>query len=76
MLFLQNLAMRLQGSDLLKLGAAQHLLDPFELETQLPIKQDLLQRQELRLFVEPVAVAAIKRRFSSPSRRRSAASAR
>src|SRR5207253_1452097 len=31
----------------------------FQLEPELPVKQDLLEGQELRLFVEPVAICPV-----------------
>jgi hypothetical protein len=37
-----------------------------QLEPQLPIKQDLLEGQELWLLVEPVAIRPVKAGFSSP----------
>ena len=63
---LQNLAMRFEGRDFLELGAAQDSLDLFQLEAQFPIEEDLLEHQELRLFVKPVAVGAWNAGFSSP----------
>src|SRR5262249_11552096 len=56
---LQNFAMRLEGRDLLEIGASENAFDLFQLETQLPVKQDLLEHQELRLFVEAVAVRPV-----------------
>ena len=56
---LQNLPMRLQGSDFFEIGSAQDSFDLLQLEPQLPIKQDLLEGQELWLFVEPVAIRPV-----------------
>ena len=48
---LQNLPMRLEGSDFFEIGPAQDLFNLFQLEPQLPVKQYLLEDQELWLFV-------------------------
>jgi hypothetical protein len=63
---LQNLPVRLQGSDFFEIGSAQDSFDLLQLEPQLPIKQDLLEGQELWLLVEPVAIRPVKAGFSSP----------
>ncbi|HUD46569.1 MAG TPA: hypothetical protein VMR33_07050 [Candidatus Baltobacteraceae bacterium] len=53
---LQNLPMRLEGGDFFEIGPAQDLFNLLQLEPQLPVKQDLLESQELWLLVEPVAI--------------------
>jgi hypothetical protein len=53
---LQNLPMRLEGGDFFEIGPAHDLFDLLQLEPQLPVKQDLLESQELWLLVEPVAI--------------------
>ena len=53
---LQNLPVRLQGSDFFEIGPAQDSFDLLQLEPQLSVKQDLLEGQELWLLVEPVAI--------------------
>jgi hypothetical protein len=63
---LQNLPVRLQGGDFFEIGSAQDSFDLLQLEPQLPIKQDLLEGQELWLLVEPVAIRPVKAGFSSP----------
>jgi len=40
---LQNLSMRLEGSDFFEIGPAQDSFDLLQLEPQLPVKQDLLE---------------------------------
>jgi hypothetical protein len=55
---LQNLPVRLQGADLFEVLPEQDFFDLLQLEPQLPVEQDLLEGEELRLFVEPVAVRA------------------
>ena len=52
----QNLPVRFEGGDVFEIGPAQDSFDLLQLEPQLPVKQDLLEGQELRLFVEPVAI--------------------
>ena len=75
--FSQNLPVRFEGGDFFEIGPAQDSLDLLQLEPQLPVKQDLLERQELRLFVEPVAIRAVDRRASAgPFHRRNEACAR
>ena len=54
--FLQNLPVRLQGSDFLEIGLAQDSFNLLQLESQLSVEQDLLEGQELWLLVEPVAI--------------------
>ena len=48
--------MGLEGSDPLEFGPAQDLLDLFQLQPQLPVEQDLLEGQKLRLLIEPVTI--------------------
>src|ERR1700680_4214313 len=56
---LQNLPMRFERSEFLEIGAAQDSFDLLQFEPQFPVKQDLLQGQELWLFVEPVAIGLV-----------------
>ncbi|HUD49004.1 MAG TPA: hypothetical protein VMR33_19390 [Candidatus Baltobacteraceae bacterium] len=53
---MQNLPMRLEGGDFFEIGPAQDLFDLLQLEPQLPVKQDLLESQELWFFIEPIAI--------------------
>ena len=55
-LLFHDLAVRFEGVDLLEFGASKDGLDLFQLESQLAVEQDLLEDQELRLFVDTVAV--------------------
>jgi len=55
----ENLAMRFESGDVLEIGPVQDSFDFLQLEPQLPVKQDLLEGQELRLFVEPVAIRPV-----------------
>ena len=64
---LQHLPMRLEGRDLFEVGSAQNLFDLLQLESQLPVKQDLLERKKLRLFVEPVTVRPDIGRLQQPA---------
>src|ERR1700730_7143431 len=65
-ILLQNLPVRLQGSDLFEIGSAQDSFDLLQLEPQLPVKQDLLEGSELWLLVEPVAIRPVKGRLQQP----------
>jgi hypothetical protein len=56
---LQNLPVRLQGSNFFEIGPAQDSFDLLQLEPQLPVEQDLLEGQELCLLVEPVAIRPV-----------------
>src|ERR1700676_3636098 len=56
---LQNLPVRLQGSNFFEIGSAQDSFDLLQLEPQLPVEQDLLEGQELCLLVEPVAIRPV-----------------
>ena len=46
-----------------EVGARQEFPDLLQPEPPLPVKQDLLQRQKLRLLVKPVAIGANMRWF-------------
>src|SRR6187549_2644090 len=48
--------MRLQSSHLLEITPSQDVLDFLQLKTQLSVEQDLLQLEQLLLFVTPKAV--------------------
>src|ERR1043165_2475829 len=52
----QNLPVRLESGDFLELSLAQDFLDALQFEAQLPVKEDLLEHEQLRLFVDSVAV--------------------
>ena len=60
---LQNLPMRLQGVNLFEIGPAQGSLDLSQIESHLAVKEDLLQHQQLGLFVKSVAVSSVKCRL-------------
>jgi hypothetical protein len=51
-----DLPMRLEGSDDFEISPPQDSFDLLQLEAQLAIEQDLLEGQELWLFVEPVTI--------------------
>jgi hypothetical protein len=55
--------MRLQRSGLLEIAPVQRLFNLGEVESQLPVKQDLLEHQKLRLFVESLAIRPVKCRL-------------
>jgi hypothetical protein len=60
---MQHLAMRQQRACRLEIGPAQRCFDLGQIKAQLPVKKELLQHQELRLFVEPVTVRTVKGRL-------------
>jgi hypothetical protein len=64
-ILLQSLAMRFERRNLFEVPAANDCGDPLQAEAKLPVEQDL-QQQQLRLFVEPVAVGRAVGGFSSP----------
>jgi hypothetical protein len=64
--FLQNRPMRLEGADLLEISPAEDSFDLLQLDPQLPVEQDLLESQELWLFVESVAMRAVTGGLSRP----------
>ena len=59
----ENLAVRLESGDFFELSLGQDFVDALQLKAQLPVKEDLLERQQLRLLIEPVAVGPIVGRF-------------
>jgi len=61
--FLSTCAVSEQSGDDFEIGATEHALDLLQLEPQLPVEEDLLQRQQLLLLVEPVAVRAAEGRL-------------
>jgi hypothetical protein len=63
---LQRLAVRPQRIDALEVGPAEELPDLPQLEAQLPVEEDLLQGQQLRLLVEAIPVCAGVRRLQQP----------
>src|SRR6266481_7989237 len=53
--------MRSQGRNPVEVTAPKQSLDLLQLESQLPVEQDLLQRQQLRLIVEAISVGCARR---------------
>jgi hypothetical protein len=55
--------MGLQCSGFFEIVPAQRLFNLAEVESQLPVRQNLLEHQKLRFFVESVAIRPVKGRF-------------
>lgn len=65
-ILLQNFSMRAESRNFFEISTPKDALDLLQLESQLAIKENLLERQELRLLVEPVTVFADKSRIQQP----------
>src|SRR5918993_5560714 len=53
---LENLSMRVEGGNDFEIALTKDLFDLLQLEPQLPVKQNLLEGQQLRLLIEPVTI--------------------
>jgi len=60
---LESLAVRLKGGGFLEIGPAEDFLNLLQFEAQLPVEQDLLEHQELRFFIESVAICTLSGRL-------------
>ena len=55
----QDLAMRLERSELLEISPPEDSLNLFQLKTELAIEKNLLQGQEFWLFVVSISIRAV-----------------
>src|SRR6266850_2575593 len=53
--------MRFQGCNPIEVTAPNQSLDLLQFESQLPVEQDLLQPQQLRIIVEAISVGCARR---------------
>src|SRR5438552_10045297 len=58
--------MRLQGCNSVEVTAPKQSLDLLQLKSELPVEQDLLQRQQLRLVVEAISVSCARGGLQQP----------